>query len=840
MHAIRPIVVAVGLALAAAGATAQTASASQVKVEIKSQILRDALNDWAQQTGFQLISPSTGIKNEFVAPAVNGTLSPREALELLLSGTSLTYEFLDERTVVVRERRNPSIVTTAWLTGDETNSNYLAAEGEKGVQRIQVAQLETQSGSAQRQAANPDSDSRDAHGASIEEIVVTAQKRAERLQDVPISISVLGGPDLDRSTVEGVTEALGQVPGVVTMPVNQGGGMQLGIRGVGASGPTLNGSNPIAYYVDSVPFGFVKQAIVPDASAYDMERVEVLRGPQGTLYGANAQNGVVRVLTANPDLNEFEAKVRTSYSSTTDGGDNYRGDMAVNVPLIQDKLAVRAVAGYQDLSGWIDGPVRKDINDAEMTNFRLKVGAQPTDKLAITLSGWGARDDYGAPSVSDDDRRVSATDPQPRSTNFDAYGLKIDYELSAATISSMTSYLEFETGGGSDLTPYGLPGYLGYTALDSRVASQEIILASNGRGAWTWSAGVFYRNGEDRLFQDVVGLLPVPVDYSDGSESYAAFGEIRRRFADGRLELTLGARYFHDDVFHQENVQQQGLPSVPLLHLTDTYDATTPRAVLTWYPNSDFTFYASYSQGFRSGSPQNAGIVQAAPNTPPVEPDKLHNYEVGAKATLLEGRVSIDSAVYYIDWKDVQQSVAIPLNGFPFIVMVNGESASGIGADFAVMTRFVEGLELGFSVSWNDLALDSPVRGFEAGGPPEGVIVMNKGDRLNYSSEYTANALAEYSFPLGRGGLNGQIAASANYVSEQTSRGISGVLFSETGDDLMTAHASVSINTDRWAAMVYVDNLNDENGAVPPTVPIDEWSPRGRPRTIGLQVDFKF
>jgi outer membrane receptor protein involved in Fe transport len=283
---------------------------------------------------------------------------------------------------------------------------------------------------------------RDAKG-NIEEVIVTAQKRAERLQDVPISIAVLGGEGLDKSTVEGVTEALKRVPGV-TNTVGVNGGTQLAVRGVSAGGPLFSGSSPVAYYLDSVPFGFVKTAIVPDSNAYDVERVEILRGPQGTLYGASAQNGVVRVLTrdANPDA--FELKTRTSVSTTDGGGDNYRVDAALNVPLVEDKLAARAVVGYQDMDGWVDAPNRDDVNDAKLVSYRLKVNARPTENLSIGLSAWRSDNDYGAPSTSDDQGRVASVHDQSIATDYDVYGLKIAYDFAGIRLTSSTSYLDYQ------------------------------------------------------------------------------------------------------------------------------------------------------------------------------------------------------------------------------------------------------------------------------------------------------------------------------------------------------------------------------------------------------------
>src|ERR1700761_4711122 len=170
----------------------------------------------------------------------------------------------------------------------------------------------------------------------IDEIVVTAQKREQRIQDVPISLSVMGGAELDKSSVQSVSDALSMVPGVAVNVTGQGGETKLTIRGVTASGALFAGPgpSPIGYYLDSVPFGLVRSSVQPDANSYDLNRIEVLRGPQGTLYGASALNGLVRVLTNDADLNEFDFKARASVSSTDSGGGNWREDAAVNLPTL--------------------------------------------------------------------------------------------------------------------------------------------------------------------------------------------------------------------------------------------------------------------------------------------------------------------------------------------------------------------------------------------------------------------------------------------------------------------------------------------------------------------------
>ena len=778
-----------------------------VHLDIASQPVEGALYAWAAQTGYQLLMVADQVDGGRPVQPIAGQYAPEAALKALLSATDLRYQLVNAHTVAIH-----------LASSDHGNDLPAFRALEEG-------------GSSGAGPSSTAAGARNDGAAPLEEVVVTAQKREERLQDVPISISVLGGDQLDRSPVSGVTEALNLVPGIVAEKGAQGGGTQISMRGVGASGPLFNGSSPIAYYLDSVPFGLVKTAVAPDSNAYDLARIEALRGPQGTLYGASAQNGVVRILTHDPDLNEFELKARSSFSKTSGGGDNYRGDAAVNVPIVEGKLAARAVVGYENIGGWIDSPVRRDINDAELRNSRLKIGAQPTDEFSAQLSAWSSRSDYGAPSKSLRDGSISASNPESISTDYDAYGLTLKYDAAQFSVSSMTSYLDYQNEGRVDLAFFALPVL--FTGLDARVFSQEVLLSSSTGSAWRWSVGGFYRDASDRLRQNNLGG-GLPFDYGNSSKSEAVFGEVGRRFFNNALEWTLGARYFHDDVGVRENVNQT--PGLPIYDRKDKFHSTTPRAVLSWYPSESMTLYTSYSEGFRSGFPQDPGVGKTYPDFPPLKPDKLRNYEVGAKASALDGRISFDAAVYYIDWKDVQQTLVVPVNGTFVTALINGQSASGVGVDFGIAARPISGLDLGLSFSWNDLSLDSVV--LSSGQP-----LFNKGDRLNYSSKYTAGASVGYSHPLGASGLTGQFSASANYASKQVQHGdLGGFLYTTSGDDRLFARASVGVAgaAERWSASLFIDNATNERGATPAVLPIPDWSTRAQPRTVGLQANVRF
>lgn len=668
------------------------------------------------------------------------------------------------------------------------------------------------------------------HEARLGEIIVTAQKREERLQDVPISVSLLHGDEIDRSSLVSITEALNTVPGVAASVGYQGGTTLTTVRGVGASGPLFSGSSPIAYYLDSAPFGFVTSAVAPDASAYDLQRIEVLRGPQGTLYGANAQNGVVKVLTEDASSSDFGLKARVTLSNTQNGGDNYRADAAVNVPIIEGKLGARAVVGYSDISGWVDGPVGNNINDARLRTYRLKLNAQPSDSLSIVLSAWNSSNDYGAPSASDDRGQVSATISQPISAGFEAYGLGIAGELSQFSVSSSTSYLDYSNRSTWDLSAAGLSSLAFFTDLDSRVFAEEVVLRSLAGSAWRWTAGISYRDANDRLLQTAV-ILPAPLDYSFASSSLAVFAEAGRRFADGRFEWALGLRYFHDRVVNEENAQGQGQVGVPLYHATASFESTTPRVVLTWFAREDLTMYSSYGEGFRSGFPQNAAVVQAAPGFPPLEPDKLRNFEIGARGNLTQ-RVSFDAAVYYVQWKNVQQSLSVSFNGVPVVANVNGESASGVGVDLGASVRPAEGWDLSLQMSWNDLTLDGAV------DVPAGQLFA-AGDRLNYSPEWTGSAAAGYRFRLGSGGFNGMARVSASYSSAQDFRGNTTGTAVIHGDALLIARAQLALNAPGgWSIGLFADNVTNESGATPTVNLLPEWQLRVRPRTLGVQLDY--
>ena len=214
---------------------------------------------------------------------------------------------------------------------------------------------------------------------TLEEVVVTARKRSERQIDVPIALTSISGDALDQRGVSSVGAALSEVPGVNIY--DRGGSYKLSIRGISTS----LGSNENGYYLDDLPFTGVTVPLNPDVRAWDIDRIEVLRGPQGTLLGEGSMGGTVRILTRDPEFNDWDAKLSLSGSSTSDGGTNRGAKAMINIPLVDDRLALRLAGTKEKFPGWIDNVVTgaQNVNLLEYTSYRAKLRFQPTDALSV-------------------------------------------------------------------------------------------------------------------------------------------------------------------------------------------------------------------------------------------------------------------------------------------------------------------------------------------------------------------------------------------------------------------------------------------------------------------------
>ncbi|WP_066700806.1 TonB-dependent receptor [Sphingobium amiense] len=679
----------------------------------------------------------------------------------------------------------------------------------------------------------------DSGNAAEPEIFVTAQKREERLQKVPISIAVLSGKTLDKQPSGGTLEALLQVPAISQTNNDAGNLTQVTIRGVAPGVPSGAGGPTTGYYIDAVPFALIRAATVPNTNSYDMARIEVLRGPQGTLYGASALNGVIRIITNDADPSKFEFKARGGVATTSGGDPSFRADTAINIPLIEDKLALRAVADLESIGGWVNQPARnkKNANSALNRSLRFKLAALPSDDLRIDLGAWFERDQWDSGDYSDKNGNQLSTVAQPGKTKFNLYSGKITYNLPFMSISSSTGYLDFDQPFSSDfsyVTGYTTPIQLNASS-PTKVFTEELLFNSAGSGSWRWSAGAFYRNARGRVDFVVPGLLPGPLYSRDSSESYAAFGQITRTFADDTFELTGGLRYFHDT--STTEVLSGGF--LPAYKAVAKFNKVTPRLTLTWLPSPAFTAYLSYSQGFRSGLNQGALALAASPGLLPAKADTLNNYEVGAKGTTADGLLSFDAAVYYIKWNDVQQLGQILYNGAYTPAVANGPSASGMGTDLTLTLHPAAGFQLGGSIGYSGLKLDADI----VQETPY-VVLAKKGDRTANSPAWTGSVFANYTAPLSDS-LDGRLNISATYrsevnlrISQSNDNGVAAAVYSSGKPLIVNANFDISTH-DNKTFSVYVQNLTNWNGLTSAPA-VESLSFRPRPRTIGVQFEAKF
>jgi iron complex outermembrane recepter protein len=687
------------------------------------------------------------------------------------------------------------------------------------------------------------------------EIVVTAQRREQKLVEVPMSITAISGNQLDRSGNSSIVDALKKVPGVTAFEGFQTGGSSIAIRGITAVGNVSVGASPVGYYVDSVPFGLVRSAAAPDSNAYDLERVEVLRGPQGTLFGAGSPAGTVRVLTHPAELDKFAMKARASVTSVQDGGMGYRGDSALNIPIIDDVLAARLVAGYQQVGGWIDKPNDKNANDGRMMNLRLRTDAKPTSDLAIGLTAWLSRIDMGSIPGGLPNETSRSLISEPISTDFDMLGFKAAYDFSTVTMTSSTSYLDYKINSRMDASAGTLGTNVLTTDLDAKVLAQELTLNSRGQGPWRWTLGGMYRDAEDTLFQIRRNLVTggtaspyvQPAIYTNESQSYSLFGDITREFADGFFELTGGLRYFEDKVSMIEVSRLSGPPSSavpgtiqaqPLIRASETFERVSPRIVAAIHPTDISTLYASYAEGFRSGFQQSPALLVFDPSYPPVGPDNLSNYELGAKGELIDGLLSAEVALYYIEWEKIQLDLSALIGTSIQPAILNAGTGSGMGFDAAVSFRPATGLSLNASYSISGVTLDSDVIA------ATGDVAFREGDRLPLSPKYTAGADIEYAFPVGGIGAEMILSYGASYTSERfTYANAGGSFVKVSGDDFLLMNGRIAFDSHNgWRASIFADNIADKRGLLHTRglAAFPEWNTRNRPRTVGVQVDFDF
>ncbi len=702
----------------------------------------------------------------------------------------------------------------------------------------------------------------DGSGAVLEEIIVTAQKRQERLADTPLSISAVTAETLERLGATQFRDFAQTVPGL-NFTTSGAGDTQVNLRGVTTG---ANVSPTVAIYVDDVPYGsstaFANSAsLALDVGLFDLERVEVLRGPQGTLYGASSMGGLVKYVTRRPELDAMGGTAQLGLSTTRNGGTGHTGNAALNVPLAGGKVAARAGGFHTRDAGYVDDPAagRRNLNRADIGGGRLDLLAAPSEGLEVRLTAFAQDIERDGNAAVDKDRLTgrpiggALEQRRLRREGFDQefrlVSGAVEYDAGPVLLSSITSYQTVRSDGVTDLSALYVPllaGFgLNYAAVDLPKSNktdkfvQEVRVASPGGGAVDWLLGGFYTHEDSRQRQRVdpygaSGALAAPVllavDLPSTYEEAAGFANATWHVTD-RLDLGAGLRYAAND---------QGYEQVATGILAGSFpEATSEDEVVTYVGNAQYRFtdramaYARVASGYRPGGPNFVANDPATgqPLAPPTfKADKLWSYEGGLRAETGDRRYSLDASAYWIDWDDMQ--VAAVRNALG--VLANAGSARVRGVEATLSARPTAALRLGATLAYADAELreDAP----DLGG--------DKGHRLPNTPRFAATVLADYDFELGGHEASAGITfrhVSARVASFDQSAGSPQYRL----PDYQTVDLRLGVELGPVEARLAVRNLFDKRGELSAITAFAVAGGPARvtvlqPRTIGLTLGTRF
>jgi outer membrane receptor protein involved in Fe transport len=660
---------------------------------------------------------------------------------------------------------------------------------------------------------------------SIEEITVTAQKRTERLIDVPLSITAFSGQSIVDSGAVQLSDFIQTAPGVGIVD-DQSGTQNIQIRGINST----FGNAPVGYYLDELPFSLIGNTQVPDVRTYDLDRIEVLRGPQGTLYGDGSIGGTIRLLTKDPDLGGFAGNLDLTGANVKDGGSNYAVKGMLNMPIAKDLAALRIVGSREETGGWIDNVTtgEDDQNERDIDNYRAKLRIAPTDRLDVVFGWWHNEEDVTGDGLARDDR-TTADPAATYDVEYDLYSATVRYDFGGVNLVSASSWLDYQDDSITWIA--GTFDFLNETGQD--VFSQEVRLVSDTDSALRWSTGLYFRKTE----RDTYAALPAfffTQDIDMESKAWAAFGELTWTVLDEAVDITVGGRYFEDKLDYAEVVDPfllgliQGVDPTFDGAYNVKFDTFNPRFNVAWRPAENWTVYANVAKGFRSGQAQPAislGLALLSGLSIPsaIDPENLWSYELGVKGTFMDGRALVEAAIYHNDWKKLQVPVAVS----PQVrALVNGGSAQTRGAEVGLTLMPLKGLTFNLSAAYTDAEFTDDVTG----------INISDGDRIPEVPKTTFASSATYRWPL-LDGMDGFVYAGMQNNAKRTDE----LNFAEPGQAITSIDLRVGLEAAHWAAYLFADNLNDEDDAVSPYA-LGPQGPATRlmPRTIGLQLRTMF
>lgn len=695
-----------------------------------------------------------------------------------------------------------------------------------------------------------------ADGASGNEIIVTAQKRSENIQNVPLTVQALSAQTLTNLGAKQLSDYAATIPG---LQVDTGGapGIQtITIRGISTG--NLGGSSTTAVYVDDVPIGSSSPyaygaSFGLDVMPYDLSRVEVLEGPQGTLYGASSMGGLLKYVLNTPDLSRSSFRLGGDLSSIDHGsrlGTSERG--YANVVLVPGELAVSVSGAHSYVPGYIDNVFtgRKNVNDGTQNSVRAALYWEPNKRLSVKLSALYNASDFndvaiievnpnGTPTYgSFNERGLTGRPAKARTTLLSG---NVSYDFGGVKLTSVTGYSDVNNRPTQSLSnaffnSLGIEAYF-YDALPVKKFTQELRLGSSVDNArFQWSVGGFYTHEKAQLNEyglplDLVDAQPNPTYTPLDSISRQSLFREEAAFANATYKIipawdvSAGVRYSHNEQsVATKGTGEGGSQGYVFGNATASPRFVSSESVTTYSVSSQYHFnrdvmaYVRVATGYRPGG-SNAG-VPGAPAT--FTSDTLTNYEVGVKSELFDRRLLFNFDLFYIDWKDIQLGAYTSTN-----LVYTGNAGAAKSKGFELTTRFAATPEIsiGANAVYNDakLSTDAPA----VGGA--------KGDRLPLSAKWNLSATAAWTHSIGN---ERKISASATwrYTSDRYADfPLGGNFFRFKSYNALDL--SLGYDQARWSVRLFARNVTNETAYLRYNA---TYATVLQPRTIGLGLDFKY
>ena len=720
--------------------------------------------------------------------------------------------------------------------------------------------------------------------ATLEEIVVTAQRRSENLQNVPLSITSLTSEVL---TQRGITSFVDYGTSVPNLGFGNTGDGAAASRTISIRG--VSGDNTTGFYIDETP---VVDSL--DPLIVDIDRIEVLRGPQGTLYGARSMGGTVRVITKQPDSNSSDSRIHTSVTNSHYGGWNYGVDGAINVPVVSDRLGVRAVGYYDYQSGFLERRFPDPSNPGQFTTTdnagrkktlggSLSALFQVTSDFSITprilfqeqtFNGFPYAD--GSLDASNHLNELHGGDltlnrlVDIREGGHDRWylgSLDLKYSTDMGTFVSATSYFDrdvYETEDESDFLffVFGLAAPIRSPiseGKDLRRFVQELRFASAFDGPLQMVAGLYYSHnnyhnwyppalapGLDAVFGGFFGTDVVFEDnLHEKIDEPAVYGELSYEVMPA-LKATVGVRWY--EVKSTNNGYQAGIVvGDPVINANESIKESgiNPKFSVDYHVTDDDMLYATVAKGFRPGGvtptvPLSPALNCAADLAPfgltPEEArhfssDTLWNYEIGAKTRWLDNRLTANVAGFIIDWQDIQQYILLNC-GFQF--RYNGGDAETKGVELELQAVPTVGLDMNFGLGYTDARYTKVV----ANSP------LRKGERVFQTPQWTVNTGANYTMPLS-GGLDLVTGINYSYIGDSTSAN-NDPTRPRIRPGYSLVDMRIGVEWQEYGVTFFARNLTDEHADFADSRSIAAELPgrprvvTNQPRTIGLEFRGNF